>query len=137
MPAESKAQDDGPAFLNLPQAPAAGETDEAERRPGREVRSRMAQNREPGQIQDQAKRRAKPAKTSDPPREISAGFDGPFKAASPADLELDRPRTDEKRVRAQAPAAGAGGAAGCARSPRTNRRARRWTCFRSENSRSP
>jgi uncharacterized repeat protein (TIGR01451 family) len=110
VPAESKAQDDAPAFLSLPQAPAAGETDE--------VGSGRAGNapadgakREPAKNKT-AKSKAKPAKESEPPQELGSGFDGPFKAVSPADMERDRPRADENLVRAQAPAAAAQAPAG-------------------------
>jgi uncharacterized repeat protein (TIGR01451 family) len=109
-PVESKAQDDTPAFLSLPQAPAAGETDEVgDGRAGKATAE--GAKREPAKSKT-TKPKTKSAPKSDPPREVGSEFDGPFKGAGPADAELDRPRTDENLVRAQAPAGGGGGGGG-------------------------
>ena len=102
MPAASKAQDDGPSFLNLPQGPAAGETDgdgvdRAGKTPTDGVRREQGKSKKP---------KAKPAPKDDPPREIGSGFDGLVKESASAALQLDRPRADENVVRAQAPAGG-------------------------------
>jgi uncharacterized repeat protein (TIGR01451 family) len=110
--AESKAQDDTPAFLNLPPAPAAGETDLVG---GGQAEQAPSDGTKPEQVKTKtANAKAKPAKKSEPPHEVS-GFEGLFKASSPADMELNRPRADLNLVRAQAPVPAGGAQAGAVR----------------------
>ena len=109
VPAEPSAPDSIPEDLRLPPAPTVGDKDDVgnvrpDAEPAPEAKTKPAKSKSAA-----PKTKGKPAKISEPPREVDEGFEGLLKEAkAPANFaDPARIRTDPSVVRAQAPAAAA------------------------------